>query len=169
MYHYITPTLWRSCFFEDKFVEKSELWITFDKKELDSCEELLNVMKEKNKMTMNKISPEALYTRMNNQENIMLLDVRAEEKYNDFHISGFNIESININKTEILKLEDQKLRDETIYSLPKNQEIIVTCTTGNSATKCANILSQYDYKVTVLEGGITSWKKYINSKYHPKE
>ncbi|HLQ97547.1 MAG TPA: rhodanese-like domain-containing protein, partial [Candidatus Dormibacteraeota bacterium] len=32
-----------------------------------------------------------------------------------------------------------------------------TCTTGNSAGKCADILEDKGYQVTVLEGGITAW------------
>jgi rhodanese-related sulfurtransferase len=48
--------------------------------------------------------------------------------------------------------------------LPKDKEIIVTCTTGNSATRCATILSEKDYHVVVLEGGITAWKNYVETK-----
>ncbi|MCC3359273.1 rhodanese-like domain-containing protein [Bacillus sp. REN16] len=109
-------------------------------------------------MPLKKIRPDELFQRMNEQEKLVLLDVRDEEKYNDFHIEGPTIESQNIHKTEIFNF------NKPVDSLSKETEIIVTCTTGNSATKCANILSDHDYKVAVLEGGITAWKEYLKSK-----
>ncbi|WP_010676710.1 rhodanese-like domain-containing protein [Bacillus timonensis] len=113
-------------------------------------------------MPLKKITPEKLYQKMNEQEKVVLLDVRAKDKYNDYHIEAENIDSHNIHKAEIFTLEENK--DVSITSLPKDKEIIVTCTTGNSATKCANILSNQDYNVTVLEGGITAWKEFIKTK-----
>lgn len=107
---------------------------------------------------MKKITPEELYQKLNSEENLVILDVRAEEKYNDYHIEATGIENMNINKTEIFNLEE--IERAEINNLPKDKPIIVTCTTGNSATKCANILVKRDYDVAVLEGGITAWKEY---------
>ena len=45
------------------------------------------------------------------------------------------------------------------YIIDENKEIIVTCTTGNSAKKCATILEEKGYQVTVLEGGLMAWKE----------
>jgi hydroxyacylglutathione hydrolase len=113
-------------------------------------------------LTLKRISPEELYEKMKSEEKIVLLDVRAEEKYNDYHIENSNIESLNINKNDIFNLvEDDQGASR---SLPKEKELIVTCTTGNSATKCATILSEKEYDVTVLEGGITAWKEYLKTK-----
>lgn len=108
-------------------------------------------------LSLKKITAEDFYNKLK-KEKFLLLDVRAEEKYNDYHIVDSNVENLNINKKEIFKLEDAPSMDLT---LPKNREIVVTCTTGNSATKCASILSNLDYDVVVLEGGITAWKKYV--------
>lgn len=110
-------------------------------------------------MTLKKISPEALNEKMQNQEKVILLDVRAEEKYNQYHIEDLALENINIPKTNIFEG-----KEEVISKLPKDKEIIVTCTTGNSATKCANILAEKDYNVIVLEGGVTAWKEYCQNK-----
>jgi rhodanese-related sulfurtransferase len=49
-------------------------------------------------MTFKTISPEKLYEKMKNQEDILLLDVRSEDKYNDFHIEDPRIEMLNIQK-----------------------------------------------------------------------
>lgn len=106
------------------------------------------------------ITAEELYKKMQAQESLMLVDVRAEDKYNQFHIEGNGIEGVNVPKTEIFALEGE----QTIPSLPINKELIITCTTGNSATKCANILAEKDYDVVVLEGGVTAWKEYISKE-----
>lgn len=105
------------------------------------------------------ITAEELYKKMQMQEELLLLDVRAEDKYNQFHIEGDNIEGINIPKTKIFALEDE----ENIAELSNNKEIVITCTTGNSATRCANILSERNYDVVVLEGGVTAWKEHIRN------
>lgn len=110
-------------------------------------------------MTLKKVSPEEFYKKVKDEDHVVLLDVRAEDKYNDFHIEGNNIESLNIPKTNILDYDEDK-----VHALPKDKEIVVVCTTGNSATKCANILSEHDYDVVVLDGGITAWKEFLQKK-----
>ena len=105
-----------------------------------------------------KITPIELDEKLKRNEKVILLDVRAEEKYNDFHLEDPLIESHNIPKTEIFEAAEGSL-----LALPNEAEIIVTCTTGNSAAKCAQILSEHHYKVTVLEGGLTAWKEYQKS------
>lgn len=113
-------------------------------------------------VTVKKITPEELYKKLNGQEKVLIVDVRAEDKYHDFHIEGAGNESLNIHKEKIFKLEDGAQEDFQL--LPKDKEIIITCTTGNSATKCGNILSEREYNVVVLEGGITAWKDYLEKK-----
>ena len=108
-------------------------------------------------MTINKITPKELHERLKVEEKIVLLDVRGEEKYNEFHIE----DSRNIPKTVIFGLDESE--ETTQLSLPKEKVIIVTCTTGNSATKCAHILDAHNYNVTVLDGGLTAWKAYMSS------
>ena len=108
-------------------------------------------------MTLKRITPKELHERLQGKEKLVLLDVRDEEKYNQYHIE----ESLNVPKTVIFGME--KSGENTQQFLPRDQEMIVTCTTGNSATKCAGILDTHHYKVTVLDGGITAWKAYISS------
>ena len=111
---------------------------------------------------MKKITPKELYNKINQTNpQLYILDVRSEEKYQNEHIEHKNVESINIPKTEIFEMEHNKLKE--LPALPKNIEVVVVCTTGNSATKCTKILAEKGYDVTLLEGGITSWKENINS------
>ena len=114
-------------------------------------------------MQLKIISPKALDEKLQNNEPIFLLDVRAEEKYNDYHIVNPNIKNQNIPKNIIFDLEENG--EEGLQYLPKNSDIVITCTTGNSARKCAEILSEKEYQVTLLDRGITAWKQYLDTKH----
>ncbi|WP_102275493.1 rhodanese-like domain-containing protein [Cytobacillus massiliigabonensis] len=109
---------------------------------------------------MKIITPAELDNRQKKNEELFVLDVRSEEKYDHYHIKEQHIHSVNIEKTHIFDVNDT----ESISSLPKDKEIIITCTTGNSAKKCAEILAEKEYSVTLLEGGITAWKEYKAKK-----
>jgi rhodanese-related sulfurtransferase len=110
-------------------------------------------------MTLKKLSPKELDEKLQGNEQVILLDVRAEEKYNDFHIKNPNLQSVNIPKTIIIELEGNGMAD-ALNKLPKDREVVVTCTTGNSAAKCADILDSLGYQVKLLDGGLTAWKEY---------
>jgi rhodanese-related sulfurtransferase len=110
-------------------------------------------------MSVHTIKPEVLYERLQNNEKLFVLDVRAEEKFIAERIEHKNMDSHNIPKSVIFDLEN----GQTIPDLPREKEIIVTCTTGNSASKCAEILSNRDYKVVTLEGGLTAWKNFMKT------
>ena len=53
-------------------------------------------------MTNKKITPKELHERLQSGEKVLLLDVRGEEKYNEFHIK----ESLNLPKNVIFQLEE---------------------------------------------------------------
>jgi rhodanese-related sulfurtransferase len=110
-------------------------------------------------MTVRRISAEELFDKMKTQDDIVLLDVRAEEKYEDYHIEDASIKNLNIPKNFIFDHDEDAIR-----ALPKEKAIIVTCTTGNSAAKCADILAEKDYDAVVLDGGVTAWKSYLETK-----
>jgi rhodanese-related sulfurtransferase len=107
-------------------------------------------------MTLKNITPKELHERIKGEDQIILLDVRAVEKYKEFHIEEPQLVSLNIPKTEIFNLEEGSV----LTQLPKEVPVVVTCTTGNSAAKCAKILDGLGYQVEVLEGGLTAWKEY---------
>lgn len=115
-------------------------------------------------LTLKKISPKELDERMQGEEKVLLLDVRAEEKYNEYHIEDSQVLCLNIQKTVIFNLEEgdklAQISKEQPIIITKEQPIVVTCTTGNSATKCADILDGLGYQVEVLEGGLTAWNEY---------
>lgn len=107
-------------------------------------------------MKIEKITPKELDDLIKNNGKVEILDVRAEEKYKEFHLEG----SLNLPKNLILNPGDK----DDFSALPDNGEWVVTCTTGNSAAKCAEVLNSRGVKAVVLEGGLTAWKKYKGMK-----
>ncbi|MHC0039149.1 rhodanese-like domain-containing protein [Pseudoneobacillus sp. C159] len=108
-------------------------------------------------MNIRKISPQELQEKLKKDETVLILDVRSEDKFMEYHIETSTGQIKNIVKTKIFE------NGTEVDGIPTNQEIIVTCTTGNSAEKCAAILSEKNERVAVLEGGITAWKEYIKT------
>lgn len=106
---------------------------------------------------MKRITPQELATKIIT-DRVLVLDVRTKEKYETNPITDKNIENFHIPKIEIFNFPEKE--DQQDLNLPKNQEVIITCTTGNSASKCATILIDKGYHVTLLEGGVTAWEAY---------
>ncbi len=109
---------------------------------------------------MKTISPTELYEKIKKGNRPLILDVRAKEKVENDHIRE-EVELLNIPKTTIFDIGEGK--SGATLSLPRDKELIITCTTGNSAKKCATILTELGHEVTLLEGGMTAWNKYKNS------
>ena len=103
---------------------------------------------------MANISAKRLKEKLDDHK-VCVLDVRAAEKFALNHITHHNTDMINIPKQRIFDIADNDKPIDLPFS--KETEIVITCTTGNSAGKCADILEDKGYQVTVLEGGITAW------------
>lgn len=105
---------------------------------------------------MKKITPTKLREKLNHKK-MTILDVRSKEKFQMGRLKHENAENIHVHKDDIFALEET---DEDV-KLPfsKETEVIVTCTTGNSATRCTKILEEKGYNVTLLEGGMVAWNQ----------
>lgn len=105
---------------------------------------------------MNKQSPKQIKKKLA-QRKMIVLDVRSEEKFAHNHLKHENADTINVPKQRIF---DVAHTDQSIdMPFSKETEVIVTCTTGNSAGKCAEILANQGYRATVLQGGMTAWNQ----------
>ena len=97
------------------------------------------------------IISDAQFIDIRNTEYI-LVDVRTVEEYDSGHIQdaiNFDFYSESFQKQ--------------ILSLNKNSSVILYCRTENRSTKTANYLKENGYKkITVLDGGVTSWVKNGN-------
>ncbi len=79
-----------------------------------------------------------------NNKNVILLDVRSNQEYNEGNIAG----SINIPVYDIEKQYKSKLQD-------KETTIIVYCSSGTRSKRAIQILKRLGYKnLYNIEGGI---------------
>lgn len=96
------------------------------------------------------ISTAELKDKIDNNENIYLLDVQSEESYLEKHLPG----SFNIPYDQ---LETRK------KELPNNKEIIVICTndsTCQTSTKAAELLQNSGYSnIKDFKEGVLSWEE----------
>lgn len=81
--------------------------------------------------------------------NVICLDVRGADEYEDGHI----INAININ------VEDFDFEQIVRESLPKDKTIAVYCRSGRRSKKAAEILADKGYNVIELNKGFNSWTK----------
>lgn len=105
-------------------------------------------------MKKKTMKPKEFITRLNQGEKFFALDVRSIEKIEAFQLKHGNLTTTNIEKGLFL---DGTIESEHLDALPIDQEIVVICTTGNSAAKVAETLQEKGYDVTVLKGGIQSY------------
>lgn len=105
---------------------------------------------------MRRITAQQLKKKLT-KDKVKILDVRSEEKFKIDHLNHQNAENIHIPKTEIFSMEETN--EKVDLPITTDEEIIVTCTSGNSASRCTKILREKGYHVTLLEGGMTAWHK----------
>jgi rhodanese-related sulfurtransferase len=113
-------------------------------------------------MSKNKITTKELLEKLDKGESVTILDVRSNDKIENFQITHPNIENVNIEKTQFLN--EDEINPDVLTTLSNSSEMVIVCTTGNSANKVAEKLEESGIKVTVLEGGVTSWKEQIEKE-----
>ena len=84
-----------------------------------------------------------------NREACIIIDVRAEEKFNIGHIPN----AISIPYSKLHGMID-KLKKQS------KKTILVYCGSGNSSGKAMKLLSQKEFESVIsIEGGFTEWVK----------
>ena len=86
---------------------------------------------------------------MNNNEDALILDIRATAEYKGGHIKGAK----NTPLAELAaKLES--------YTSHKKKQVLVYCSSGNTATGAIKLLKKAGFeKINNLEGGVAAWKE----------
>lgn len=75
-----------------------------------------------------------------------ILDVRQPEEWNDYHIPG----------ATLIPLGELAAR---VGELPRDQEIVVVCRSGNRSATGRDILRDAGFtQVTSMAGGVTDWR-----------
>lgn len=75
-----------------------------------------------------------------------VLDVRTQEEWNDHHIPG----------TTLIPLDQLESR---VNEVPRDQEVVVVCRSGNRSATGRDILRQAGFEqVTSMAGGLNAWR-----------
>ncbi len=79
--------------------------------------------------------------------NVFMLDVREPHEYEAGHIPGITL----IPMGEII---------DRLSEIPSDQDVIVTCRTGNRSAQIADLLREQGFtKVHNMKGGIVAWEE----------
>ncbi len=93
---------------------------------------------------LNAVSPADAHKKLAQKPRPFLLDVRQPEEFRTGHIAG----------AKLIPLGDLHTR---LKELPKNQEIIVVCRSGNRSLSATRQLAVAGYKAVNLRGGMIAW------------
>ena len=102
-----------------------------------------------------EIDPEELKKKIDNNENIFLLDVRTPQEYEAWRISYENHDNPKLIPVDRLFMNDPTLFKE----IPKEKEIVTVCAHGHRSMIAAKILHQLGYNVKSVKGGMAGWNK----------
>lgn len=100
---------------------------------------------------MNTITVEALKARLDNGEQINLLDVREDHERAEFNIGGTHLPLGKVQALQMDELEGWK-----------DGEVIIYCRSGNRSGVAALLMEQAGFKNVVnLTGGMLAWRDKI--------
>ena len=102
-----------------------------------------------------EIDPEELKKKIDNNENIFLLDVRTPQEYEAWRISYENHNNPKLIPVDRLFMNDPTLLKE----IPKEKEIVTVCAHGHRSMIAAKLLHQLWYNVKSVKGGMAGWNK----------
>src|SRR3989344_1621509 len=101
-------------------------------------------IKTQNKEESNFINPDLLKNKINNKEQIFILDVRNKLEYENWHIK----EAVNI---PLMQLQ------QNLNIIPKDKEVITVCAHGVRSEQARQFLILNGYKVKTMFGGMVQW------------
>lgn len=103
---------------------------------------------------MSTISPQTIVEQNRDDGDILLLDIRSADDFEDWHIPG----SENIDVYDTLR-EDPDTAKAALQSLPKDKEIVTVCGIGIVSRTATDILHDMGYDASTLEDGMVGWSQ----------
>lgn len=104
---------------------------------------------------INSIPPNELKERIDRDKDVFILDIRAEDDFEEWHISDENVEIVNYPYFTLL----DGIPEELLAKLPEEQKITVLCAKGGSSELVAENLEKEGYNVDHLERGMKGWAR----------
>lgn len=103
------------------------------------------------------VNSDELRAMLENQERVVVLDVRPKEQREEWQIPG----SIYVDAYKRLNANDPSVLDDV--EIPENTKVITVCAAGRTSQIAANELRKKGIEAYSLEGGMKSWSKSWNT------
>jgi glyoxylase-like metal-dependent hydrolase (beta-lactamase superfamily II) len=100
------------------------------------------------------VDPESLKDRIDDGEDVTVLDARMQSDYDEWRIDGENVTSINVPYFEFL---EDEIDEEVLDRIPDDREVTVLCAKGGASEFVAGTLVDRGYDVNHLEDGMNGW------------
>jgi glyoxylase-like metal-dependent hydrolase (beta-lactamase superfamily II)/rhodanese-related sulfurtransferase len=107
---------------------------------------------DKNKDSNLQIEAENLKQKIDNGEDIFILDVRTPDEHKAWKISYDKYKD-----SSLIPIDDLSSSSNALTHIPKDKEIVTFCGHGNRSMSAAKILSQLGYNAKSIKGGLDSW------------
>lgn len=104
---------------------------------------------------MTTIDPETLRERLENGDDVCVVDIRSEEDYKEDHIEGS--ENRPIREALLSGGVEEALAE--LDDLPDNGELIMVCDAGVASTETARQLQEQGRDASALDGGLNAWER----------
>ncbi|MBX0298262.1 rhodanese-like domain-containing protein [Haloarcula nitratireducens] len=104
---------------------------------------------------MTTIDPEALRAKLENGEDVCVVDIRSEENYKENHIE--DSENRPIREALLSGNIEEALTE--LDDLPDDEELVMVCDAGVASTETARQLQDQGKDATALDGGLNAWEQ----------
>lgn len=105
---------------------------------------------------MSKIRPAELGKRLDDGEDIFVLDIRPESNFHAGHIDG----SRNIPVYNDLRSGNTAALTDRLGAVPKDAKVVTVCKAGVVAKRATKLLEAEGYEAKTLAGGWRGWRGY---------
>ena len=104
-------------------------------------------------LTSYEISPGEVVEKIKNKEDVVLLDVRTIEEYEEGHLQGAVL-------VPVQELSSQTLAEAGLWESAKDKEIIIYCRSGARSQTAFNIMKSLGYtNIKSVAGGLVHWQE----------
>jgi glyoxylase-like metal-dependent hydrolase (beta-lactamase superfamily II)/rhodanese-related sulfurtransferase len=103
---------------------------------------------------VDSVDPESLKDRLDDGDDVTLLDVRMDSEYRKWRIDGESVDSINVPYFHFL---DDEVDDDVLSQVPADRPVTVVCAKGGASEYVAGRLVERGYDVSHLEDGMNGW------------
>src|SRR6056297_1116590 len=99
------------------------------------------------------IEAETLKERIDAGEDVTILDVRAEDEFDEWHIEGDSVEIVNVPYYGLV----DGLEEEDLERIPEGDPLVVLCAKGGSSELITEMLVEEGRDAVSLAEGMNGW------------